>query len=144
MTFSIKINKTGLSGREKEVTGVIRIGEFEETFTTPLTYWSVSDYENHWKSALRRLITGKDSCLITSLVDPMTANFNYWWLLYINGADVFIQDSLLLMNSLPRPFTPDDPYRFIPKHERVNEDGDTISEWTLPLADFKEFLDDLS
>jgi len=124
----------------REANGVIVIGEFEETFTVPLEYWNAEDYRRHWKASLLKLLQKEDSCLITSMHDPEKANFILLWLLYSREEQVILRNQLLFMKTLSRPFTPDDPYPFIPKYESKNEVGHEISEWILPLSDFEEFL----
>jgi hypothetical protein len=141
MSFSIKLqNPTDNTNEHKECFGVITIDDFQETLVVPLEYWSKNDYQQHWKKSLERALRKEDSCLITSMYDPQKANFIVWWLLYIRENKVIVQNHLLFLNTLSESFTPDNPYRFIPKYESENEDGDKISEWIVPIEDIEAFL----
>jgi hypothetical protein len=141
MGFSIKLQTpTEDECGYKECRGVIAMGDFQETFIAPLEYWSVEDYQRHWKVALERALKHKDSCLITSLYDPQTANFIWWWILYNHNDKVIIQNQGLLLDTLSRPFTPDAPYSFIPRYESESEEGEKYSEWVVPIRDIEVFL----
>ena len=141
MIFSIKFRPVDNDvNNNGERPGIIILADFQETFVASLIYWEVKDYENHWRTALERLVRGDDSCLITSLTDPKTANFLDWWPIYRNQEVAVFQNHLLFLDTLPRVFTPDNPYQFIPEHRTKTDEGGEISEWTVPVKDIEEFL----
>jgi hypothetical protein len=125
------------------VYGKIRLGAHSETFIASLVFWTSERYEQHWKVAVRRLIRGEDrSVLITSYIEPNRFPDEHliWWPLYRVGTTVYIQNQLLFFDRLSRPFSVADPWTFVQARRTVNDDGDKISEWSVPIASFAEFL----
>jgi hypothetical protein len=121
--------------------GEIIIGEYLERFEVSTSFWSVEDYQEHWKQAIRRVINGEDkSCLITSMYNPESANFIFWWPIYRVESEVFIQNQVLFLNDETIPFNPRDPYASVKDRETLTEDGLPISEWVVPLLDLQHFL----
>lgn len=121
--------------------GRITLDEFEEDFIALIGYWSPRDYVLQWRRAITRLVEERrPSCLITSLHDPGVADVLSWWLLYPSADQVSIQEARLQLRQLARPFESRDPYASIPPRITVSEEGDAVSEWTLPLTDFRDFL----
>ena len=65
------LDRQGPIGR----TGIV-IGDFRERIETSLEYWSAERYEEHWLAAVHEVVSGTNkSALLTSIADPMTANF---------------------------------------------------------------------
>jgi hypothetical protein len=139
--FSILLLEESASeGNELGVWGQITIGSFVERFIAPLGYWSKGEYEEQWNSGISRIIGPHDvSCLITSMRDPATANFIFWWPLYRIGETVYVQNQLVFVEQLKMPFDPMDPYVQIPPRVTLNEEGETVSEWPVPLQAIKDF-----
>jgi hypothetical protein len=81
------------------------------------------------------------SCLITSMFDPLTANFIFWWTLYLDGNIVHIQNQILFLDELDKPFSKLNPYEFIRERKTVSDEGDKISEWDISVDDIKVYLD---
>lgn len=146
MTFSISLLSEPVSYpelKEKACWGLITIGSFQERFIAALDYWDAADYVRHWKQAIHRIIQpSPNSCLITSMYDPATANFIYWWPMYRIVDTVVIQNQILFLDKLPTPFDPNSPFSYVPKHETVNEDGVQISEWSLSIEELKAFYNE--
>jgi hypothetical protein len=143
MAFSIKFlhdQIEDLQDGEKTSCGLITIGEFEERFIVPLNFWNASDYEKHWKNAIKRILINKSSCLITAMYNPKYANFINWWPLYREHGKVYIQNHILFFKELKQPFDPKNPFTFIPEHERTTEDGEKISEWVTSINDLTDYL----
>ena len=129
-----ELGNTGLHGR-------ITLGDYRETFIALIGFWSPRDYEEHWIRSVRRVVERREtSCLITSLHDPAASDMLWWWPLYVRHERVVVQNSILLLRELPRPFSLRDPYASVPPYRDRNEDGYPISEWTLPLTDLRAFL----
>jgi hypothetical protein len=124
--------------------GSIVIGEFEELFESPLSFWSIGDYQKHWKRALERTVNGAaKSCLFTSMYDPPTANFLFWWPLYREGQIVYIQNQMLFLNKIDGALDPVNPYVHVPDRKVINKDGEKISEWNTTVEEISQFLETL-
>ncbi len=124
-----------------EARGYLLIGEHRESFIASQHFWGKSDYEKHWKKALSRILEGESrSCLITSLYDPATANFIEWWPIYGRRGSILVQNHLLFLADLKEEFDIDDPFRFVPDHSAVSEDGERISEWIVSLDAVRKFI----
>lgn len=146
MKFSIELISDlvpNLEPGNKACMGLIRIGSFEEHFIASLTYWRADDYERHWKDAIFRIVKGHlTSCLITSMIDPENAKFIFWWPMYRVQDTVFIQNQILFFENLPHTFNENDPFSSIPERVTVNDEGQRLSEWTIPVKSLEEFLQD--
>jgi CdiI N-terminal domain len=139
--FSIAF--TGFDEQDPLVaTGELRLGENHERFESVLGFWGVDDYRQSWTAGLQRLLAGEStSCLATSVSEPSNANFVEVWPLYRQGADVFVQNSLLFLDQLPREFDPGAPWQSVAPRSVVDEDGEPISEWRISLDDIRAFLE---
>lgn len=117
--------------------GLIRIGAFHERFEVSLEYWSPQRYEAQWSEALERLRSGRGhAAFITSITDPVTANFVFCWAAYREGDEVYFQEHVLMLDALERPFDERQPWVHLVQRETEDEDGQRISEWRLhwPVA----------
>jgi hypothetical protein len=72
------------------------------------------------------------------MYDPNTANFIFWWVMYLIGDDVHIQNHVLFLDELERSFDENDLYSFIPERETQNEEGESVSEWVVGLSSIEE------
>lgn len=121
--------------------GLIQLGEFRESFCATLEYWTIKDYEESWNKALLRLTNGAaTSCLITSFIDPLNANFLILWPLYRFGDEVAVQNQLLFSDQLSHVFDPTAPWESIHPYSAIDGDGRNISEWRIQMTDLREFL----
>lgn len=119
---------------EHRLQGRITIGNFSEQFEASLSFWCRDDYIKQWKNGLVRLADGEyQSCLITSMYDPSTANFIIRWNLYRDKCAVHVQNSLLILDDIQGALNPSDPYSHIPERRLKNEYGQKISEWSTTL-----------
>ncbi len=144
MTFSIKLLPDVVENIEEDigfaVYGVITIGTFQEQFTTALSYWSVNDYEKHWKQALSRILYNANiSCLITSMVDSNKHPFIFWWPMYRIENIIFIQNQILFFDQLLLKFNEQDPFSSVSERRILDDDENKISEWSVPVADIEIF-----
>jgi CdiI N-terminal domain len=121
--------------------GVIQIGSFQERFIASLMYWSADDYKRHWKQAIKRILHSSDvSCLITSMVNPITGNHIFWWPMYRMNGHVFIQNHILFFDQLQSQFDERNPFSSVTERQTIDEDGNRISEWSVQINELEEFL----
>ncbi len=139
--FDIDFCECAVKSRSEFLTtGRIQIGDFVESFETSLHFWTVDDYRSHWRSAIKRLVDGRDkSGLITSIHDPKKSSFLVWWPCYRVGDQIVFQNQWLFFEQLPEPFDLAHPYRSVDDREIGTEDS-PISEWTAPIAWLVEFI----
>jgi hypothetical protein len=144
MAFSIGFRREMTDGSQlgnAAQFGEIELGEYRETFTALIGFWSPRDYEDHWRQSLRRLVDeDMPTCLITSLHDPSVAEILQWWLLYPAAGVVRAQSALLPLRHLASPFDTRNPYGAIPQYRSKSVEGYDISEWTIPTVDVRAFL----
>lgn len=121
--------------------GTIQIDAFEEAFESGIGYWTMDDYRTQWIDGIRRVvIEGANSCLVTSITDPISANFIFWWPLYVDGTQVRFQNHVLFLSECETPFDENVPYLSLPSRVSTSDDGRSISEWTLPVSDLARWL----
>ena len=146
MGFSIQfLHEQASDTRIAAKTGLITVGRFEEKFESSTEFWSALEYERHWLDALTRLYNGAErSCLITSITDPRTANFIFWWPVYRVGDGACFQNHVLFTSDIGGDFDPRVPYSCVPERCTTNEDGLPISEWCTPLFEIAEYLNSKS
>lgn len=144
MGFSIRLLQDGshrAGGHADAAAGEIQLGEHSESFVSPIGFWTRADYEAQWRRGVERAAKdSRPSCLLTSIAAPQDSDLIRWWLLYPVGDCVFAREGLLIRSALTQPFDADDPYALIPPRERLNEDGQEISEWELDKRSLREFL----
>lgn len=111
----------------------IQIGNYWESFVSPLDVWSQEEYESQWADARRRLADGDSkSCFITT--GPVTSEsaVEIWgaWRL----ANGFRIQNLHLFPVDQRIRDLRRPYDAIRDYTNVTRDGERIyAEWSLPL-----------
>ena len=140
----------GFSGDEFQsegdlvASGVLKIGDFTESLQISLSYWNREQYLDQWREALERLLKGgSSSAIVTTMYDSNTANFIFWWVMYLIGDSVHIQNHVLFLDELEQPFDEFNLYRFIPKRETHTEEGEPISEWVIKVTDLQACFDSL-
>ncbi|XZE20901.1 hypothetical protein SH449x_000793 [Pirellulaceae bacterium SH449] len=137
--FDISLNSNAIES--STCVGEIRIGGFFESFECSLEFWKASDYEAQWRRAINTIVCGAEkSCLITSMTNPASANFLFWWPIYRVDRVVFIQNQVLFLDECRKTFDLGKPEKWVPDRVSINEDGSKISEWSAPLTDLKEWL----
>jgi len=111
------------------------LGEFQEEFLAALGPWTREQYQRHWIQAARRLVEGP-----YDRTGFFTSAFQFWWTMWREGEDVFVQQQLLISETLREPFNPDDPYRQLRDRHSTSDDGLPLSEWRLTMNDIRDFL----
>lgn len=120
--------------------GWIQLGDFGEHFEMVFEYWSPAQYRQHWLEEISRVVDGAPvGALISSMTDPNTANFLFWWPMYRERDLVIFHNQMLLLSSLERPFRLAEHSASVSPRESISEDGDPISEWVVPVADLARF-----
>jgi hypothetical protein len=128
-------------GAAGELLGWIKLGDFQENFSSGLFEWTQSTYEEQWKGALHSLLNGATkSALITFYVSPQYGHHLEWWPLHRVDELVYVQNHLLLYDQLTRPFLAAEAISFVKDRQTISEDGEKISEWCVGLDDIKFFL----
>ena len=110
-----------------------------------LTFWSTKDYENQWLTRLNQLMASRDKgALIISIHDPANA-FRVWtWTMWKKDDQVLFQNRLLFMLEGSRTSNPACVSEYIGEYQSHDQDGDRISEWTLPIAAIRNFVNERS
>lgn len=121
--------------------GRIQLADFSEIFESSLEYWKEGDYLSQWYDGIFRVVNRKqESCLITSVTDPASANFLFWWPIYIDGLNAIFQNQVLFLDRLPSSFDEKFPYASLKPRRSVSDEGTKISEWTVPIMDLEDWL----
>jgi hypothetical protein len=145
MPFSISFQEEPLSYPYEDRTtpaasGVLVLGEANEHFTASLYQWSKEDYQRQWRQAVEVLLGGKDmAALITEYLGPEIATHLEWWPMYLVGEKVFLQNHLLFCDQLPGSFSVKNAFSFLRDRHTTNEQGETISEWSVCLSEVEVF-----
>ena len=126
----------------KAVYGRICVGEYFETFTASLVFWSHEQYKKQWRTALRKIVDGESrSALITSFAEPKEGEFLFWWPLYREGEIVYVQNQILLFENLSVPFVIERPWDSVQERQIMNAEGRKVSEWAITVQDIKEWFE---
>jgi hypothetical protein len=127
--------------RDSALQGFIQIDDFRESFSSSSVFWKKQDYETHWREQINIIVSGgTTSCLITSMIDPRSANFIFWWTLYRSDRIVYFQNQILFLSSIVGPFDVEHPERHVRERSVYNEDGEEISEWKTSVEALQAFL----
>jgi len=121
--------------------GEIVIGDYIEMFEASTSYWTADDYQKQWKQAIERIVNGEaKSRLITTMYDPVKANFIFCWPIYREGMRVYFQNQMLLMENQDFPLDLKNTFLNIEDRQILNDEGLSISEWEVSVFDLKDFL----
>jgi hypothetical protein len=122
--------------------GLFRAGSFEENFASSLYEWNKEDYEAQWLASLKQLLQGSDrAVLITFYVNPRESSNIHWWALYRGQTNmVHVQNHMPWYRDFDREFSVRDAASFLHDRTTTSEEGHRISEWDVPLADIKAFV----
>jgi hypothetical protein len=129
---------------ERERFGRIRLDDFVERFLMDVDFWSPDDYRESWRAACGRLVEAPGdtvSCLVASTCDPTTANYIWTWPLYRVGDTVFVQNHIVFLDELETPLDPTRPWLAIKPRRTHDEEDQRISDWSVPLAAVRRFLE---
>ncbi|WP_157015978.1 hypothetical protein [Pseudomonas batumici] len=125
--------------------GVIHLSGSQEFFYAPVSYWGRREYIESWRAAFTTgYARGEHSVLVTSMLDPEKANFLTVWVLYYVGSKVYVQNSIVFLDEVGEKFDVSDPNSYVGPREKIDEDGNEISEWEVSLDDVVSFFEGLS
>lgn len=142
--LNIDENITQVEG-EDSLSGYIQIDDFYENCFYPVSYWSRDDYLLQWRHAIDTiLLGGKKAAFIVSMRDPESANFIFWWVMYVVGDVIYLQNHVLFLEEISERFTVESMYLHIQDREIANEDGEKISEWVISKDCLKDFLKEIN
>ena len=142
--FDIQMLPLEFIGEEghRGLEGRITLGDYWESFVSPLDFWTRADYEAQWQQGVElALHSGRPSCLIVSIERPSESELVRWWLLYPEGERVYVQEHLLILPDLSISFSLEDPYSFIPDRKQLGEEGAQVSEWEVSRTNLQDFLE---
>lgn len=123
------------------VYGSIRIGNFEEAFIASLDEWAPERYELQWLDGARRLVAGeRTSAFVTSFLPPNKSPYFVWWPSYRIDETVYVQNQLRFYGQLNEQFDVGALYQYVPTRKTVNDEGEKISEWSMPIEWLRAFV----
>jgi contact-dependent growth inhibition (CDI) system CdiI-like immunity protein len=146
---------------EKGRVGLLLLGDHKERFVVHMDIWSKGDYVFQWKRALKRVLSGDQSALITDMHTPTTSNHLVWWPMWKFGDAVVFHNQLLFFKKHeilwcrsperrkghsvgPSPVDVDTLYKFVGQRESQSPDGRPLSEWRVPVREIRDFLNTMS
>jgi len=146
MSFSITLGKEVLTEFDEPVLqGQIEIDGHTENFFAPTEYWSRNEYLSSWKKSLTQgLREGDHAVLVTSMRDPEVSNFIFYWIIFIEGGQAYVQNRILFLEEISEPFDPGKINSYVSRRAEFNEDGLEISQWKVDVSSIRDFLDELS
>lgn len=126
---------------------LITIGDFDEGFCASSEIWSRDEYRAQWLRCAEVVLAedGARSAAITSLYDPMTANWIIWWPIYRTGSEVAIYNQMCFLEGWERSSEVEDLYRLLAPEDELGQDrdGHQVSRWTTTLVEVETFAETL-
>ena len=126
--------------------GRIVAGELDEHFLSTLYEWDKRAYQSQWLSSLERFLGGDEKAvLITWYVNRTESTNLQWWALYRGQAGVVhVQNHLPFYDNLDSQFCVDQASSFLKDRITVDEDGNAVSEWDVPLIEIHLYFEQLT
>jgi contact-dependent growth inhibition (CDI) system CdiI-like immunity protein len=119
--------------------GTITLGDFTEEFLAASWLWDADRYKRQWRAAAQELVAERDrSAFITSFIHP-DAHHNVIWPAWRVGRLVYIQNHLMVRDTLTSVLDVDHIYRFVGARRTTSEGDEPISEWVVTLDDVAAF-----
>jgi hypothetical protein len=135
------IRKPKIEYGELVCAGRITLGDFSEEFISPLVFWKEDEYRKQWHQAAERIMGGyMQSCFITAMRKSPFDGAIFMWPAYNAGKTVYVQQKLVVPDTLKGTFNSLDPYAQITERQTLSEDGLSISEWNISIEDIARFL----
>ncbi|TQJ97611.1 hypothetical protein [Achromobacter sp. SLBN-14] len=145
MSFGISLgHETSIRFGGLTLWGKVEIDEYTEDFLASVDFWSRDDYLRSWKRSLSEGLCGGERCaLITSMHDPASSNFLFYWAIYFEGEVAYLQNSVLFLSDLVEDFDPNSINRYVAARLQVNDDGVAISQWSVSRRSVLSFYETL-
>lgn len=119
------------------VKGEIVLGEYRETFYSPLDVWERDIYEAQWRATLERLRGGAMSaCFVISVHPRDIAEYVEIWGVWRLTHEYRVQNRNIYVQSDALPSLRN-VYDLLGSYISVGGDGDPIIGWSLPLDVFR-------
>ncbi len=123
-----------------EALGRIHLDDYSSLFLSSLRYWSVRDYEHHWKAQAAELLAGQSAAFVTTIDNPPEQSHIFRWLAYPFESEIRFHEHLLAGGGATQR-SPND-WQFVPQHDRYSaDDGRAISEWAIERDAVVAWLD---
>ena len=119
--------------------GELRLGRDREGFRAPLGPWTAADYERQWRAAAARLLAGEPAGF-------WTVPWQFWWVAWPEGEEIVFHEEFLLPERLEAhgyvatPPVGAVPHEMIGPRESHTEEGQSVSEWRVPLRAVRTWL----
>src|SRR5262249_52744976 len=117
--------------------GCTILGEFSESFVSPLGWWRRPAYERQWLQAAARLVVRREPSAF--VLGPA----RLWWTAWLDGSQVVIRQQLLVAAEHAaawRRSPASVPYELVGSRDLRETDEDSPSEWEVSLDDVREFI----
>ena len=133
--------RTDSEGR-RHASGGIELGSASDGFVADLSVWSLLVFVVFWCEGVARLAAGeRSSALVTSYAGAGAA-VHFLWPMCRGGTDLVFSERLVPGEAIPDTGIAEAFYRSVGERRPYSDDGDPISEWTVPLAEVLAFLAD--
>ncbi len=129
---------------EEVRTGLLMLGEHEETFVAHTDTWSEERYIEHWKLALGRVLDGRSSALVTDMRTPAQSSHLVWWPVWKADNKLVFHNQLLFFakhNVEGEKIDIERLYELVGTHSSLNGEGLPVSEWQVAVEDVEKFLE---
>ncbi len=146
MSFGIRLEDQVLTRFDESVLcGEIEINGYIEDFFAPTEFWSKEDYLRSWKKSLEQgLQGGGHAVLVTAMRNPEICNFIFYWVVYLEGEQAYIQNGVLFIEDIYKPFVPENINSYVSRREEIDEDGNVISQWKVDSVSVVDFFKKIS
>ena len=110
--------------------GELQLESHRLRFLVDLRFWSIAEYEAHWRAGIARLVQGRQPTALMTGYRGATQDAHVMWALWPEGDHVYVQELSVLPSELNAPFDPHHAYAHI--GERI-----PASAQDLPIAEYR-------
>lgn len=120
--------------------GGLELGADSDSFSADLSTWSMPEYEAQWREGIARLAAGCESSgLVTSYAGP-DAPLHFMWPMWRVRDQIVFHEHLVPGDAITGPDVNDQFYQAVGQRRSRTDDGEPISEWTVPFSELLAFL----
>jgi hypothetical protein len=125
------------------LTGLLQLGSYKERFISNLVNWSRLQYVTEWRSALGRVLNGQPAALVTDMWLPTQNSHLVWWPMWLVDSNIVFHNQLLFFNQhdIRGEVHLGALFDLIGSRVAQDDEGNPLSEWSVPTTDIKEFLE---